>query len=354
VKSSHPDESSEPPRLGGSDDSSVAGGGPSLAAPVTDAPLLAARDWLGYVSQYGVIAALVVATLIFSLIRPEAFLTTSNFRSILASSAPLAILAVGLTVVLVMQQFDLSIGAMVGLSSSIVVVLMTTYQVNWPVAALVALGAGLLVGLLNGALIAYAGTPSFITTLAMGTTMTGVEFMVTGQRSIFQPLPDGFLKLGGSRPLWEVNSTVLFAGGVAILGWLLLEKTEVGRYMRAVGANPEAARLSGLQVRSQMLAGFVIVAFSAALVGVLISSRTSAYTPNSGTAYLLPTFAAAFLGAATGGRGRFNVTGTVVGVLLLGVIRTGLTMMQFSTDIVKIVQGTILIGAMLLTRVKKR
>lgn len=281
-------------------------------------------------------------------------MSVSNARSILATSAPLAILAVGLTVILVMGEFDLSIGAMVGLSSALAVILIDTEGTSWIVAVLVALAVGAAVGLFNGLLIAYGGAPSFITTLAVGTALTGFEYLLTDQRSVLSALPDAFRQLGGSRPFFDISSFVLFAAGVALVAWILLQKTEVGRYMYAVGANREASRLSGLRVRPLTVVGFMIVALAASLVGILLASQTSSYTPNSGTAYLLPAFAAAFLGAAAARGGRFNVGGTLVGVLLLGVIRTGLTMLQLSTAIVNIVQGAILIGAMLLTRLEKR
>jgi ribose transport system permease protein len=312
------------------------------------------RDWRSLAARLGVIGSLAVAVIVFSALRPHAFMSLDNARSILATSSPLAILAVGLTVVLVIGEFDLSIGAMVGLSSALSVILIDQKGTSWIVAVLVALAVGAAVGILNGVLIAYGGAPSFITTLAVGTALTGFEFLLTDQRSILSSLPATFQKLGGSHPVFNLSSFVLFAAGFALLAWIVLQKTEIGRYMYAVGANREASRLSGLRVRPLTVLGFVIVALSASLVGVLLSSQTSSYTPNSGTAYLLPAFAAAFLGAAAARGGRFNVGGTLVGVLLLGVIRTGLTMLQLSTAIVNIVQGTILIGAMLLTRLEKR
>jgi ribose transport system permease protein len=135
---------------------------------------------------------------------------------------------------------------------------------------------------------------------------------------------------------------------------VLLERTEIGRYMYAIGGNSEAARLSGVRVRSLRLLGFVIVAFSAAVVGLLLTSQSASYAPNLGISYLLPAFAAVFLGAAVFRPGEFNVLGTVIGVLFLGVIQTGLTMLNLQTYMINLVQGGILITAVLVSRLGQR
>jgi ribose transport system permease protein len=124
--------------------------------------------------------------------------------------------------------------------------------------------------------------------------------------------------------------------------------------MYAVGGNPEAARLSGVRVTPLRVLGFVLVGVTAAVVGILITSVSGSYSPNGGTSYLLPAFAAAFLGAAVFRPGEFNVPGTVVGVLFLGVIQTGLIMLDFETYVINLVQGGILITAVLISRLGER
>jgi ribose transport system permease protein len=304
-------------------------------------------------AKYGLLLAFVVTILIFSLARPDSFATMQNVRSILTLAAPALIIASGLTVVLVMQDFDLSFAGMIGLAAGAVTVLMVNENWPWGVAVVVVLLMGIAAGVLNGIFVAGFGGASFIITLAMGTILTGVEFGFTNQETVFAGMDPSFTNVASSEIL-GLNTQIWIAAGIAILIWLLLDRTEVGRYMNAIGGNAEAARLSGVRVRQLRIAGFVIVGLTAAIVGLLIASRAASYSPNPGITFLLPAFAAVFLGSAVFRPGSFNVPGTVVGVLFLGTIQTGLTMLDFETYIINLVQGTILITAVLISRLGQR
>ncbi len=304
-------------------------------------------------AKYGVLVAFLVVIVVFSLARPESFPTVENLKSILASAAPALVIAAGLTVVLVMQDFDLSFGSMIGLGAGAAVVLMANEGWSWPVAVAVAIGFGVAGGALNGYLVSYLRGPSFIITLAMGTVLTGIEFAITGQKTIFSGVPAGYTSIGQDE-LLGLNNMVWIAALFAALLWAALDRTEIGRYMYAVGGNAEAARLAGVRTRALRLVGFVVVGVSAALVGVLISSQSASYSPSPGVAFLLPAFAAAFLGSACFRPGEFNIPGTVVGVLFLGVIQTGLTMLDLETYVINLVQGGILISAVLISRLGQR
>jgi ribose transport system permease protein len=301
-------------------------------------------------ARYGLVAVLLATVVVFSLARPETFATLDNAKSILQLAAPSVILAVALTFVLIMQDFDLSFGAMIGLGSGLVTVLIVRDGVAWPVAILLAGLAGVAVGVANGYLVAVLNTSSFIITLAMGTLLTGVEYAVTDQDTIVEEMPAGFTDIAQQSWLLGLNNVVWLALVVTVIAWVVLSKTEYGRYVYALGGNREAARLAGVRVRFLRVGGFVIVAVAAAAVGVLLSSMSASYTPNVGPPYLLPGYAAVFLGAAAFRPGQFNVLGTVVGVLLLGVIQTGLTMLNLETFVISLVQGGILIAAVLISR----
>jgi len=209
-------------------------------------------------------------------------------------------------------------------------------------------------GVLNGILVAYVGTPSFITTLASGVMLVGLELAITGPGTTFisggEEIPRAFRDLGIGEPLLQIKSPVWIAIGLAILLWLLLAKTEVGRFMYAIGGNPEAARLSGIPVKFLRAAGFVAVAACAFCAGMVSSARTGSHVSGVGSSLLLPAFAAAFLGATMSKRGQFNVLGTVVGAVFLQVVESGLTFMGYDQDVKNIVKGGILIAAMLLGR----
>jgi ribose transport system permease protein len=304
-------------------------------------------------SRYGLLIAFLTAIAVFSLVRPSTFPTGTNAEAILTLAAPSLIVAVGLTVVLVMQDFDLSFGAMIGLAGGAVTTFAVTDHISWQLAILLVLGLGMLAGLLNGIMVAYLGGSSFIITLAMGTVLTGVEFALTHENTIYQGYPQAFLNIGSGTSL-GLNNEIWIAAVIVLLAWVLLDRTEMGRYMYAIGGNQEAARLSGLRVRPFRVIGFIGVGLAAAVVGILLISESGSYSPNGGTSYLLPAFAAVFLGAAVFRPGEFNIPGTVIGVLFLGVIQTGLIMLNFQTYVINLVQGGILIAAVLISRLGQR
>ena len=252
-----------------------------------------------------------------------------------------------------MQDFDLSIAGMIGLGGAVAVVLMSN-GMNWGLAVVLALLVGVAGGMLNGFLIAYLGGSAFVITLAMSTVFVGLEFAVTDQKTIFDGIPNGYVDFAQKHILFDLPAQVFIAAGLAVLVWLLLSQTEIGRYMHAIGGGPEAARLSGIRTREIRTLGFVIAAVMAVAAGILITSSAASSTPQVGTPYLLPAFAAVFLGSAAFKVGQFNAPGTVLGVLMLGVIQNGLTMLSLSTAVINIVQGTILASAILLSRIGQK
>lgn len=316
-------------------------------------------DWIAAVSRYGVLFALIGCVLFFSS-QEDKFRTFDNFQTTLESTAPLLMMALGLTVVLVMGDFDLSVSGMVAVSSAVLIATVVRTDIPWGIALLLTVVVALIVGAINGILVAYIGTPSFITTLASGVMLAGVELAVTGPGTTFisggTEIPRSYRNLGIGEPLLEIKSPVWIAIGLTIALWLLLAKTEIGRFMYAIGGNPEAARLSGIPVKFLRAAGFVVVALCAVSAGLVSSARTGSHVRNVGGSLLLPAFAAAFLGATLSKRGQFNVFGTVVGAIFLQVVESGLTFMGYDQDVKNITKGGILIAAMLLGRLgaKKR
>ncbi len=325
-------------------------GSPS-AAPAAVAP--GRNRGMEFLARYGVIVAFLLIILIFSLARPETFPTIENLQAILANAAAAMIIATGLTVLLVIGDFDLSFGAMISLAGGAAVVLMATNGWAWPMALLAGLVLALLAGGLNGFLTSYLGGSSFIITLAMGTVLTGVEFAITNQKTVFEGVAPGFASIAQNEIL-GLSNMFWIAAVAAVLLWVLLDKTEVGRYMYAIGGNSEAARLAGIPTKLLRLIGFVIVAVAAAVVGLLLVSNSGSYSPSFGASFLLPAYAAAFLGSAMLRPGQFNIPGTVIGVLFLGVVQTGLTMLNLQTFVINLVQGAILIAAVLLSRLGER
>jgi ribose transport system permease protein len=328
-----------------------ASGGGGGAAP---APGRSSRDAIGeFLARYGVLIAFVLMVLVFSLAKPDTFPTWENWKNILTAAAPALIVAAGLTVPLVMQDFDLSFGAMISLAGGAAVTLMAKDDVGWVLAILAGLGLGLAAGFTNGFLIAYLGGSSFIITLAMGTVLTGVEFAITSQDTIFTGVAASYVEIAQNTFL-GLSNQVWIAAVLALLVWVLLDLSEPGRYMYAIGGNPEAARLSGISTKRLRLTGFVIVAVMAAIAGILLTGNSASYSPSLGASFLLPAFAAVFLGSAVLRPGEFNLPGTVIGVLFLGAIQTGLTQLNLEAYVINLVQGGILIFAVLLSRLGQR
>lgn len=313
-------------------------------------PGLSSQDRpLRILQSYGLFLALLAAVLVFSALRPDAFFSITNARSVLTLAAPLLIASLGLTVALAVNEIDLSVGSMIGLSGALAVCLMSLYDVPWVLAIMAALLAGALGGLIIGILVSVGGANSLIITLGMATFLTGIEFSLTDQRTIYTNIDPSYIAIGQSYIL-GMSTQVWIAAALAFIAWVLLEKTETGRFIYAVGANPNAAYLAGVPVNRLRIFGFICVAVCASVAGILLTSQSASAFSNAGQPYLLPAFAAAFLGSTMSPDGRFTVAGTVIAVLFIGVIQTGLTMLQLSNGAINLAQGGLLIVAVMLSR----
>ncbi len=306
------------------------------------------NDWLSITSRYGTIGFLVLLVVVFSVSRSEVFPTLLNFLNILNQSAILGVIAAGLTVCLVMGLFDLSIAAMATLGGYLVCRMLVA-QGGDPHVVLSIVGVlavASVIGIVNGVLVSYLGISAFIATLAMGSVITGVILGYSESRTIVSGIPDVFVALGQNSSAGIPNA-VLVMLVVAFLLWLLLEHTQAGRNLYAIGGNAEASRLSGLAVKRYGLLALGISGACAALAGIMAAASLGAGRPQGvGDTYLLNAFAAVFIGASTLRPGQFHILGTIVGVLLIGVINNGLSLMGAQTYWQYIVQGLLLIVAM--------
>lgn len=298
------------------------------------------------VSRYGTIVSLVVCVLIFSALRPDVFATSQNFLNILNQVSILGIIALGLTVALVQGLFDLSLASMATLGGFLVTKWLSEGTIGSPVVAIVAmLLVALAIGCINGIVVAYGGVSAFIATLAVGSILTGVVLGVSKSTTILSGIPDGFLVMGQGK-IGPIPAPVVFLAIVAVLLYVFLEQTQIGRHMYAIGGNAETARLSGIAVKRYALAALGISAMCAALGGMIVAANLGVGRPQGvGDTYLLDSFAAAFIGASTLRPGRFHIIGTVIGVLLIGVINNGLSIMGVETFWQYAVRGMILLLA---------
>ncbi len=301
------------------------------------------RSWSAetVLARYGTLVALALL-IIFFWVRSPYFMTVSNITNVLTASAILGILAAGLTVVLVLFDFDLSIGYTATAAGMLAAGTAQSYGLVGGTLAAVLLGA--FVGVVNGLVVTRFGVSAFIATLAMGQILAGWLLDYNSGAQIQYDLPVDFDTLGTGK-IGFLPYLVLVWFGVVLLLWVLLEHTPLGRRLYAVGANPSAARLSGISVERMRLIAFVVCGATAGLGGLLLASNLNAGNPLAGLGYLLPAFAACFIGAATLRAGQFHVWGTLIGVVILGVLQNGLVLVGVSPAWSTAAQGIVLIVA---------
>lgn len=295
-----------------------------------------------HVQRYSTLVVLVLMFVGFSL-GVDKFLTSQNLMNIAQQISMLTIVGAGLTFGFAAREMDLSVGFTVGMAGVLVPLLLVA-GTPLPLALLAGLGAGLLVGGVNAALVTIVGIPSLIATLATGSILFGVNFLMTGGRAIYGGLPDSYLWLGQGRVL-GIPILAYFMLGAVFIAWFVMERTIFGRYIYAVGGNQKAAELSGVQVRRYRAAALVVCAVFAVIAGTLLAARLGSGQPNAGERYLLDGLATVFIGMTMLRPGTATVLGTFCGALFIGTINNGLNLMGMDTYIQSIVKGVIILVA---------
>lgn len=252
---------------------------------------------------------------VFALWTPDTFLTTTTLKTLLSEQAITAILAVGLTVPLAAAAFDLSVGFTLGLSSIMVAWLIGAHGMGTVGAILLALLTGVVVGAVNGVLINQFRIDSFIATLGVGSCVLAMIRWTSGDLTIIGLSPD-FERIAGDQ-IFGISLPVYYVLVLGIVLWYVLEHTPAGRYVYATGGNLEAARLSGVRTKLVIFVSLVVAGLVAAFAGILLASSSASASPSVGPAYLLPAFAAVFLGSTQIKPGRFNIWGTILAVYVL-------------------------------------
>lgn len=301
--------------------------------------------------RYGGVLAMLAIFAFFALSLPETFLTARNLINITQQVSMLAVVAATMTVVMVMGDFDLSVGAMASLAGVVAAVL---FVQGWPVpmAVAAALAVGLIGGLINGFMVSFVGILPFVATLATLTIFSGAAFIISDGRTIFgRDIPEAFsgfarngLALGevDGRLLVLPNLTLVALAVVASV-WVVLEQTSYGRRLYAIGGNREAARLAGIPVTRLRFSAFAFTALGAALAGLMTASRVASANPTQGDGLMLTAIAAVFLGMTLTRDGQPRVLATLAGVLVLGVLDNGLTQMRVDSYLREVMVGLIIL-----------
>jgi ribose transport system permease protein len=311
------------------------------------------RSVLRFVSKFGTLIAMVLLIVYFSFAAPNfAFLSGSNLLQILNQSTLTAIIAGGLTLVLIVGEFDLSIGYTASFTGVLVTGLIGNQGIPIAIAIVVTLLAGSAVGVANGLLVTKAGVNAVVATLGVGTIVVGIEFGYNSGTPVLQ-LPPAFGDLTLSRFLGVPNSIWIMVVVLVAL-WLLLNRTPLGQRIQAVGANKTAARLAGIRADRAKISTFVIAGLCAAVTGILLASSLGSGTVSAGDGYLLNAFAAVFLGAATLRDGEFHILGTFIGVILVNIGFNGLSLVGTPTFFQFLFQGGILVIAVALSTIARK
>lgn len=305
-------------------------------------------------SDFSIAVVLILEIIIFSQISPY-FLTTDNILNISLQASVTAIIAAGMTFVILTAGIDLSVGSIVAFTGVISTSLLT---LNIPVSY--SLTLGILAGLLFGALSGYlAGifitrfkiTP-FIVTLALMTIWRGAAFVYTEGRPVWE-LPEIFSFLGTGRILGIPFPTIIMIL-VFIASHIVLTKTRFGRYVYAVGGNQEAARLAGIKTNFILIIVYIISGVLAALSGILLASRINSGQPNAGLGYELDVIAAVVVGGTSLFGGRGTIIGTFFGSMLIAVLRNGLNLLNVGSYVQQVIIGVVILLAVLIDQLRKK
>ncbi len=296
--------------------------------------------------QVGILIALLVIGLIFSLLTPS-FLTVSNLFNIAVQSSITAILGIGMTLVIISGGIDLSIGPIVALVTVVVATIMLAGTPVW-LAILVGLGIGLLCGVFNGSIISYVGLQPFIVTLGTMSLYRGMALVYTNGDPIFKVQAEFREIFGGTYA--TIPGPIVFMLIVAVIAHLLLNYTRIGVYIKSIGGNEEAARMSGVRVNFYKMFTYTLNGVFAALAGLVLLGRLGAAEPIAGAGYELDAIAAAAVGGTSMSGGRGNIPGTILGALILGTLRNGLTLMNVQAFYQLLAMGIIILVAVTVDR----
>ena len=308
--------------------------------------MLQARDrWRELLARFGLLLALVVMVVVLATIS-DRFLTTSNIINVLRQISVNAIIAFGMTVVIIGAGIDLSVGSLLALVGVIAAILVTTTGIPVWLVLVLAVAIGTALGAINGAFVGFAGVAPFIVTLAGLTIFRGATLVATDGRPV-SGLPPVFTTIGYGTFL-GVPLPIWIMLGVLLLTYVLLRHTALGRAVYAVGGNPEAARLSGIPVRKVLTFTYAFSGFAVAIAAIVLTGRLNSAQPTAGVAFELDAIAAVVVGGTSLAGGKGGVLNTVVGVLIMTVLSNGLVLMSVNPYIRTGIEGVIILVAVAL------
>jgi len=305
----------------------------------------------GVVSQLAAAGALIVVFVFLSVASPV-FLSADNLFNIGVQTSYTAVIAIGMTLVIITAGIDLSVGSVAALSGVVGVVLMTKTGIPVVPAILGGVFVGGICGLVNGLLVSVAGLNPFIATLGMLSVARGLVYIPTNARAVFGA-PDSF-RLLGQGVIGSIPIPIIVVAVVAAIGYVVLSRTKLGRYAYAMGSNREAARLSGIPIKRYLTAVYVISGALAGFGGMIASSQVDSGQPNFGMGLELDAIAAAVIGGASLFGGQGTVVGTLIGAFLIALIRNGSVLLDVNIYYQQVIIGVVIWVAVLWDQYRRR
>lgn len=297
-------------------------------------------------NNMGIIFVLLILCIILSIVSPV-FLTTDNLISVLRQVSNNVFLALGMTLVMILGGIDLSVGAIVAASGTLTVGFIVNNGMPIPVAILLGILVGVILGFFNGVIIAQFKLPAFIVTLATMNIAQGIAYIYSGGRSA-RITNDAYTLIGTGKLFGFLPLPVVYMVILTIIFIVILNKTRFGTNIFAIGGNREAARLSGVPSKKVEIAVYTIAGLLAALAGIVLSARMYSGQPSVGSGYEMDAIAACVLGGVSMAGGRGRISGTIFGVLIIGIVSNGLNLMGVSSFWQLLVKGLIILIAVLI------
>lgn len=314
---------------------------------------LSSGHWLGKLK--GATGPLVglLALCVFLSFSTDAFLSVRNGLNILDQITVLGIMAVGMTFVILIGGIDLSVGSVLALAMMVMGWSANVAGLPLAVGIVFGLVAAAMSGLIVGILVTQFRVPAFIATLAMMSAARGVANMITDGQQIVG-FPDWFMMLAIDRHFGILTATVFLMLVVVLVAWLFLHFRSEGRMLYAVGGNPEVARLAGINARLVTIGVYVVSAVLAGLAGIVLAARLDSVQPSSGFGYELDTIAAVVIGGTSLSGGAGGIGGTLIGVLIIGVLRNGLNLLNVSPFLQQVIIGIVIVLAVGAETIRRR
>lgn len=301
--------------------------------------------------EVSALSALIAMAIVVSFLTPH-FLTITNLKNVFVQASVVAILASGMTLVIITGGIDLSVGTVMTMSSCIFGTLYLLVHFNFFLALLLGMLSGTLAGTISGTLAAKGDIPPFIATLGMMGIAQGIALLITAGYSLYQ-FPEAFLYMAHGEVL-GIPIPMLIVAIVYVAMYFVAEYTRLGRYAYAIGGNENAAELSGVAVDNCKIMIFALNGFLASLAGVVMTARNASAHPGLGTGFELDAIAAVVIGGTSLAGGEGTIIGTIIGALIMAVIKNSLNLLGVSPFIQRIAIGAVIILAVLLDSASKK